>query len=51
MLENILNLKRVQTLRKNILKQVNGGDGCACGGNWIYGNEFGNGQGGQCYEC
>ncbi|WP_158597819.1 hypothetical protein [Aquimarina sp. AD10] len=51
MLTEILNLKGVETLSKKILIQVNGGNGCACGGSGTGGNESGNGEGGQCHEC
>ncbi|PKV49103.1 hypothetical protein ATE84_1120 [Aquimarina sp. MAR_2010_214] len=53
MLANILKVEGVQVLNQKVLKQVNGGSGCSCGGghNAPGGNESGNGEGGQCHEC
>ncbi len=53
MLANILNLEGVQTLEKKILRQVNGGYHCGCGGgsNSPHGNEYGGAEGELCHEC
>ncbi|GAA4275248.1 hypothetical protein U6A24_17930 [Aquimarina gracilis] len=51
MLTNILNLEGVQTIERKVLKEVNGGSGCACGSNWTHGNEYGGGEGMFCDEC
>ncbi|WP_159099234.1 MULTISPECIES: hypothetical protein [Aquimarina] len=54
MLANILKVEGVQVLNQKVLKQVNGGNGCQCGGGSHQtpgGNESGNGEGGQCHEC